>query len=53
MKKFFQITFWVLVVYSAMSVDNSTLTQIAVEAFLIAVLILPAFYYEDLKNYIK
>ena len=53
MKNLFQTAFWLLVVYSAVTVDLATVNQIAIEALFIALLIFPAFYYEDLITYLN
>ena len=53
MEKLFKTAFWLLTVYSAVTIDLASLNQIAIEAFLWVLLIFPAFYYKDLKTYLN
>lgn len=53
MKNLFQTAFWLLVVFSAVTVELATINQIALEALFLVLLIFPAFYYEDLITHLN
>lgn len=53
MKNLFQTAFWLLIIYSAVTVELATVNQIAIEALFISLLIFPAFYYRDLTTYLN
>lgn len=53
MKKLFKTLFWLLVVYTAITIELASIKQVVIECILLIVLTFPVFFYDDIKKNIN